>query len=134
MSTPIQSNSEALQRILQAVNSLPDAGSGDESTVQTKSGTFNSDANYTVIDCGFQPDIVSISYASDYYGEGTVSFKDNSEVAIFIPEYSDYLMYGTAFQRTETGFQFNYFQGMTYELGYENPARKTISYTAVKYT
>lgn len=130
----IQSNSEALQRILQTVNSLPDAGSGGGSTVQTKSGTFNSDANYTVIDCGFQPDIVSISFESAYYGKGTVSFTDNSEVAIFIPEYDVYLMYGTAFQRTETGFQFNYFQGMTYELGYENPARKTISYTAVKYT
>lgn len=69
MATPIQNNSEGLQRILQAVNSLPDAGSGGV-TVQRKNGTFTTNGDNGVsVDCGFSPDVL-ILFAPETNEEG----------------------------------------------------------------
>lgn len=76
----IGNNTTGLQRILQAVNNLPEAGSGGGGSggaaVQVKTGTTSFQSGYLIVDCGFKPDVVvfdkgeyysSSSYGSVYY-------------------------------------------------------------------
>lgn len=72
----IGNNTTSLQRILQAVNNLPEAGSGGGgsggTTVQVKTGTTTFQSGYLTVECGFKPDVIVLDkgeyYNSSSYG------------------------------------------------------------------
>ena len=141
MSTPIQNNSEGLQRILQAVNSLPESGSGGV-TVQTKSGTFttNNSGEVTVV-CGFKPDLVLIK--GELYDDGEVNRVFNGAAA-FAEETragtqnicmwaTDYLLYDIYIVQNNTGFAVEA-DCMDYDMETTTLTNKTFDYVAVKYS
>lgn len=69
----IGNNTTGLQRILQAVNNLPEAGSGGGgsggASVQVKTGTTSFQSGYLAVECGFKPDVVVFD-KGEYYSSG----------------------------------------------------------------
>lgn len=148
MATPIQNNTEALHRILQAVNDLPEAGSGSGSgaTVQTKRGSFTTTSNGKSVVCGFKPDFVAIT-ANEVITDGSTYFQT---VAFLFSEYTGYdyinsLMYSPDnsgdysqivdiwARQTDNGFFVAYYVN---DIGtWENAQREVmLEYVAFKFT
>lgn len=147
MSTPIQSNSEGLQRILQTVNSLPDAGSGG-ATFQRKAESFTAQVDpndntilIATVNCGFKPDVVILKGTGYSDGVNTAYY---DRVAVFTERSADKTYYVAgcdntcavwdgSIEQTENGFSINIW-------GYDDDwqsvtlTSKTIDYVAIKYT
>ena len=147
MSTPIQNNSEALQRILQTVNSLPDAGTGSGSggvTVQRDSGnTFTVDSSGSAtVNCGFQPDMVAIDLGeansakavvvAPFYeiSADNVSEAGSYETTVWT---DDNILILTTLSQTSTGFSV-YMRAYDFSQDKDSLPTKTYNYVAVKYT
>lgn len=134
----IQSNSEGLQRILQTVNALPDAGSGV--TVQKKTGTVttsSSTSSFTSVDCGFQADLVVIHKGeteSGYYSSVALAFEaDRGTKIVSTFWYDAATRYVEIFgEQTATGFRVRavYYDDNDDARGYAI----SLNYVAVKYT
>jgi hypothetical protein len=135
MSTPIQNNSEGLQRILQAVNSLPEAESGGV-TVQKKSGSFTTSKGSATIDCGFSPDIFYFTKNEKdegYTMSGCFAFAEctNTNINTTTWDRSDNLIDAYA-TRSTSGVTISMY---TYDDSWKpSNYSGTFSYVAVKYT
>ena len=139
----IQNNTTGLEAILQAVNSLPDAGSGGGSsggvTVQRKTGTVqtNSDGDATVT-CGFKPDLVviysplSTAYGNWYHLVFAFSEVDDDYLCA-CSENSQYLiyMYGVS---TSNGFEIYDTTKYNLDLEWVGTLSLEFDYVAIKYT
>ena len=137
MATPIQNNTEALQRILQAVNDLPEESPGV--TVQTKSGTFTASSSIVTVDCGFKPDVVMIDRGeagADIYHFAAAApffrYSQGTKVNITIWTLVDYELYDIIAVQTNTGFTI-VADGLDSGWYYET-ANTTFNYYAVKFT
>lgn len=134
----IQSNSEGLQRILQAVNSLPAGGA----TKQTKTGTFTTNSSGTAtVNCGFKPDYVIIinprTASAGYIMSATAHFAyDPDGVGVFallIPERSDDV-FCNSFDVTQTSNGFSVLaENVGWDHGYSTTKNAVFNYYAVKY-
>lgn len=148
MATPIETNSEGLQRILQAVNSLPDAGSSGVA-IQTKTGSFtwNGASGEMEINCGFVPDVVFI-HLPDPYTEDSELYVNDMAANVAAIDLGEYIccwscigeLYDDTFTfafcyigKAENGFIASSFgeQDLSGEYWYTT---KTYNYTAIKYT
>lgn len=143
----IGNNTTGLQRILQAVNNLPEGGSGGV-TVQRKADSFTANldpadntAIQATVNCGFVPDVVIIK-GKAYQGESNTYYYDM--VAVF-PERSagrNYLVAGTSgsysvfegtVEQTTNGFTMS-FWAYNDDWDYVTMQRETFEYVAIKYT
>ena len=138
MATPIQNNTETLQRILQAVNDLPEESPGV--TVQETNGTLTTNSRGTAtVSLGFKPDLVWLSVNhtwEDFSFEAAAAFYcSNYDKIVCADCYDDdeKLVALYIVERTETGFNIegNY---RDYEYGEGILTNTTISYSAVKFT
>lgn len=138
MATPIQNNSEALQRILQTVMDLPEESIGV--TVQRKDGTLTTNTSGTAtVNLGFKPDVVRLSVGhtwEDISFETAADFHTgNSDKIACADFYDDDSIFVALYviERTSTGFNIEA-SYRDYDFEEAMLKNKTITYSAVKYT
>lgn len=136
MATPIENNSEGLQRILQAVNNLPSGGSGGVN-VQRTSDYFTTNSNGSAtVNCGFSPDLVTI-YTSTYNGsEQGFSFpfaeQQTSSTSYMTLGFGN-TVYEATGSRTSNGFNITV-KDSGWDWGEDPASNEEFFYIAVKYT
>lgn len=130
----IGNNTTGLQRILQAINELPEGGV----SVQRTTGTVTTGSDgIGGVDCGFQPDFVVIHV-------GIIDDCENNLVLNFAENHTESSVFTVACRDTQYAFiQANatcyptgfgvYVGAYDWSFGFHNVER-TFSYTAVKYT
>lgn len=139
----IGNNTTGLQRILQAVNELPEGGTGGGVTIQRTDGTFTSGYGRVTVNCGFQPDLVIVyggqSYDSDegnYEGNLAVCFAEqklNLSTMANMVFTSDGAILCMWLSQTANGFTIttgSYDESYQWDHMYGDE----LSYTAIKYT
>lgn len=141
MSTPIQNNSEALQRILQKINSLP---SGGGSNIQIVTGEFDTEDGYPPIPLDFFPDLFIVHVDGYTNDDGHT----DSTLNFYFPPDFDWET-GTA-EQVAWSDQYHMIDAMAYlgsdgifslsiwscdeSWNYESIENTTYSYTAIKFT
>ena len=136
----IQNNSQGLQRILEAVNNLPNASSG--STIQEDSGYCKvASDNSITVDCGFRPDIIEIQCGTyngarsclvGSYASSDVVDDESVQVTMSWVDGSYPLAYGYMY-RTETGFGVAGFYWYSEDWNYKSAVGTEFTYYAAKY-
>jgi len=126
----IQNNSAGLQRILQAVNSLPEGGGA---TVQTVTGTAQAEQT---INCGFKPDLVTFrnneAGEDGWYHPAFAFTALNTDSILAQAEVMDGFFY-FGVTRTATGFTVDWINKFDFNFEYVEGTH-SFSYVAVKYT
>lgn len=138
----IGNNTTGLQRILQAVNALPEAESAGV-TVQKKTGTFTSKSGRVTVNCGFKPDLV-IVYIGQAYDSDEGYYESNLTVCFAEKKLNLSTMASMAFDadknlecmwvsQTDTGFTIT---SGAYDasMDWDDKYNVEYNYTAVKYT
>jgi hypothetical protein len=138
----IGNNTAGLQRILQAVNDLPEAAPPGV-TVQRKTGTFKSGYGRVTVNCGFKPDLVTV-YIGQAYDEDEGNYEGNmtvcfAEKKLNLSTLANMVFSSSGFvecmwvSQTDTGFTIT---SGGYDEDYKWNDRNGVSYsyTAVKYT
>ena len=117
-----------------AINSIPSGV-----TVQTKSGSFTTDTSgNATVNCGFSPDVVQVAVGTDngYTLVAAANFHSANTTKINCPanyEVGDIGLADFFFTKTTTGFSVT---ADTYKWDWTegNLSKKTLNYTAVKFT
>lgn len=135
----IGNNTAGLQRILQAVNDLPEAAPAGV-TVQRKTGTVQTDKNGdATVNCGFKPDVVAVEAEGHSYPVfcGFMFAEANEttlEMFIRHADAANYFVSALSVNITETGFSIIDATKISYAIESAVDSYRTFSYTALKYT
>ena len=149
----LESNTTALQEILDMVNALPDSGgssddpgdSGDTGvTVQRSAGTIKTNSQGTAsAGCGFKPDLVFLHHNEKDPDDGllynvAVSFTEETRTGAegkhpYVAMWSGTGIYSLYVQQWNDGF---YIQAWKYDDDWNssNASSTTFNYVAIKYT